>query len=71
MHHIITFVKDESNNLMFMATTLCHVVDCCPLKLQWVYESTCFGHIMFKAFQYATTDEKVTIGLKQRTYKRQ
>ncbi len=25
----------------------------------------CFGHIMFKAYQYATNDEKVTTSLKQ------
>jgi hypothetical protein len=25
----------------------------------------CFGHIMFKAYQYATNDEKVIVGLKQ------
>jgi hypothetical protein len=31
--YMITFVKDEGNNLMSMATTLCSIVDCCPLKL--------------------------------------
>ncbi len=65
MHQMITFVKDEGSNLMFMATTLCSIVDYRPLKLQRVYEGTCFGHIMSKACQYATNDEKVTIGLKQ------
>ncbi len=49
MYHMITFVKDEGNNLMSMAKTLCSIVDCHLLKLQWVYEGTCFGHIMFKA----------------------
>jgi len=34
MHHMITFVKDEGINLMSMATTLCFVVDCHPLKFQ-------------------------------------
>jgi hypothetical protein len=33
MHHMIAFVKDEGNNLMFMATTLRSIVDYCPLKL--------------------------------------
>jgi hypothetical protein len=42
MHNVIAFVKDESNNLMSMVITW-------PLKLQWIYEGTCFGHIMFKA----------------------
>jgi hypothetical protein len=47
-----------------MATTLCFVVDCHLLKLQQIYEGTCFGHIMSKACQYATNDEKVTTCLK-------
>jgi hypothetical protein len=33
MHQMIIFVKDEGINLMSMATTLCFVVDYCPLKL--------------------------------------
>jgi hypothetical protein len=49
MHHMIAFVKDEGNNFMYMATTLCSIVDYHLLKLQQVYEGTCFGHIMFKA----------------------
>jgi hypothetical protein len=49
MHHMIKFVKDENINLMSMATTLCFIVECCLLKLQWVYEGMCFGHIMSKA----------------------
>jgi hypothetical protein len=61
---MITFVKDEGNNLTSMAITLCSIVDCRPLKLQRVYERACFSHIMSKACQYATNDEKVTIGLK-------
>jgi hypothetical protein len=49
MHHMITFVKDENNNLILMATTLCSIVNCRLLKLQHVYEGMCFGHIMSKA----------------------
>ncbi len=33
MHCMIAFVKDESNNLMFMAIALRSIVDCHPLKL--------------------------------------
>lgn len=33
MHHMISFVKDESSNLTFMMTTLGSTVDCHPLKL--------------------------------------
>ncbi len=65
MHCMITFMKDEGINLMSMVITLRSIVDCHLLKLQWVYKGTCFGHIMFKACQYATNDEKVTTGLKQ------
>ncbi len=46
MHCMIAFVKDVSNTLMSMATTLHSIVDCHLLKLQRVYEGTCFGHIM-------------------------
>jgi hypothetical protein len=33
MHHMITFVKDESINLTSMTTTLGSIVDCHSLKL--------------------------------------
>jgi len=56
--------ENEGNNLTSMAITLCSIVHSCPLKLYRVYEGACFSHIMSKACQYATTDEKVTIGLK-------
>ncbi len=32
MHHMITFLKNESNNLTFMMTTLGSITDCHPLK---------------------------------------
>jgi len=64
MHCMIAFVKDEGNNLMFMATTLCSIVACRPLKLQWVYEGMCLGHIISKAYQYAINGEKVIASLK-------
>jgi hypothetical protein len=34
------------------------------LELQWVYKGSCFGHVMSKACQYGTNDDKVVIGLK-------
>jgi hypothetical protein len=61
---MITFVKDEGNNFMSMATTLRSIVDCRLLKLQQVYEGMCFGHIMFKTCKYVTNDEMVSAGLK-------
>jgi hypothetical protein len=48
IHHMITFVKDEDNNLGFIATKLRSIIDYEPLKLLRVYESTFFGHAMFK-----------------------
>ncbi len=45
MHHVIVFVKDESNNLMVMATTLHSTISYHPLKFQWFYEGMCFDHI--------------------------
>ncbi len=65
MHCMVVFMKDEGTNLICMATTLCFIVDCHPLKLQQVYEGTCFGHVMSETFlQYATNDAKVAIRLK-------
>jgi len=64
MHRVITLVKDESNNLMFMAIALHSIIGYHLFKIEWIYESTCFGHIMSKAYQYATNDEKVIASLK-------
>jgi hypothetical protein len=64
IHHVLTFVKDEGNNLGSMAMTLKFIiVNCEPLKMLWVYEGTCFRYVMSKACQYATNDDKVLVGL--------
>ncbi len=55
-HHVIAFVKDEGNNLTLMTMTL-HFINQL-LKLQKVYEGTCFNHIMSNACQYATNDSR-------------
>jgi hypothetical protein len=47
-----------------MATTLQSSVDCEPLKLLKVYKGTCFGHVMSKACQHVTNDDKISVGLK-------
>ncbi len=47
-----------------MAVALESIVDYEPLKLFQVYEGTCFEHVMFKACQYATNDDKNFIGLR-------
>jgi hypothetical protein len=62
MHHVITFMKDESNILSTMAIALRSIIICQPLKLNQVYEGTCFGHVMSKVCQY---DNKVSKGLMQ------
>jgi len=41
MHYVITFVKYKINNLMFMATTLCYIIDC-PFEI-----STCLQRDVF------------------------
>jgi hypothetical protein len=40
-----------------MATVLHSIIDCESLNIHKVYEGTCFGHVMSKAYQYATNDE--------------
>jgi hypothetical protein len=43
MHHVITFVKDEGNNLSTMAIALCFIMICKLLKFNHVYEGTYLG----------------------------
>jgi hypothetical protein len=50
LHQILAFVNDEGTNLTTMATTLHYMIDCECLKILRVYDSTCFGHVMFKAY---------------------
>jgi len=47
-----------------MAPILHSIINYEPLKIIKVYKSTCFGHVMSKAFQYAKTDEFFFIGLR-------
>ncbi len=69
IHHVIAFVKDESNNLGSMVTTLWIIIDFELLKLLWVYEGTCFGHVMFK-LQYVANDDKVFVSFILVTWKK-
>jgi hypothetical protein len=56
---MIIFVKDEGSNLGSMAIKLWSIIDCeLILNLLWIYEGTCFGHVMFKTCQNATNDDK-------------
>jgi hypothetical protein len=60
---VITFVKNEGNNLGTMATTLQSIIDYKLFNLFWVYKGTYFGHAMFKSCQYVLNDDKVSMGL--------
>jgi hypothetical protein len=41
-----------------MVVALHSIIDCEPLKIIKVYEGTCFGHLMSKAYQYIANDDK-------------
>jgi hypothetical protein len=41
--HCDCIVKNESSNLIAMASTLHTIINCEPLKIIKVYEGTCFG----------------------------
>jgi hypothetical protein len=47
-----------------MVATLHSIIDYEPLKICRVYEGTCFGHVISKAYWYATNDDKIFVGLK-------
>lgn len=42
MRCVFAFVKDKNSNLTSMATTLHSILNCHPLKLQQVYEGSCY-----------------------------
>jgi hypothetical protein len=64
MHCVIAFVKYEGKNSTYMVIKLHSIVDYHMLKLQNIYESIFFSHIVSKARYYVTIDENETIGLK-------
>ncbi len=55
---MIAFFKDEGNNLATMGTTLRSIIDYELLKFLQVYESICFGRVVFKICQYVMKDIK-------------
>ncbi len=65
IHQVLTFVKDEGDNLASMATTLGSIVDCELLNLIQVYEGICFGHVLSKTCQCSMNDDKVSMGIRQ------
>lgn len=56
-------MKDEGANLATLVTALSYVVTCRPHRIIMPYNSTCFGHAMSEAHQYATMNEKVCGGM--------
>jgi hypothetical protein len=57
-------LKDEGTNLSTMGVVMHSIIDYEPLKILRVCEGMCFGHVMSKACQYATNDDKIYVGLK-------
>jgi hypothetical protein len=62
---IISYIKDESTILNTLAIALTSIVSYAPLQLASPFSETCFGHMMFRACQYATNDNKVGVGMKE------
>jgi hypothetical protein len=67
---MITFVKDEGSKMVSMVIVLWSIINCKLLNLQLFNESSCFGHVIFKAYKYATNNDKVCSGLKHKNMKR-
>jgi hypothetical protein len=70
LHQVIAFVKDESINLSTMVAVMHSIIDYEPLKIFRIYEGTCFGHVVSKASQYVTNDDKIFVGLKNVSVKK-
>ncbi len=55
------YVKDEGSNIPTMTSTLAFVVSCEVLGLSTPFVGSCWGHVMFKCYQYAIDDSKVCV----------
>jgi hypothetical protein len=63
VHWVITFVKTKAIIWQLWQQLYILSSNCEPLKILRVYEGTCSRHVMFKACQYGTNDNKVFVGL--------
>lgn len=63
--NVITFVKDENFNLNAFTTILFSIVKYALLQVVKPCASFLFGHVMSKAWQYATIDIKFCVGMKE------
>jgi hypothetical protein len=61
--HVLAYVKDEGNNLATMTSTITFVVSCEVLGLSTPFVGSCWGHVMFKCYQYVIDDSKVCANL--------
>jgi hypothetical protein len=66
---IIICVNDENTKLNTFAFTFASVVFCTPLQLVAPFSGTYFGHVMFKACQYATNETNIGVGMKKVCYR--
>jgi len=57
---VLCYVKDEGTNLANMITTLKYVILYETLSLFVPFDGACFGHVMSKATQYTTNDDKIS-----------
>jgi hypothetical protein len=62
---VIAYVKDEGSNMKTLEITLSANISCDVLRLHDSYASVYFGHVMSKAAQYATTEDKVCMKMKE------
>jgi hypothetical protein len=62
---IIAYVKDEGSNLRTLERALTDSISCAAIGLKKPYSGVCFGHVISKAYQYATTEDKVCIKMKE------
>ncbi len=56
-------MKYEGTNLFIMTNVFKQIVNFEKLVILAPFEGVCFGHALFKACQYATFNEKVSLGL--------
>ncbi len=61
--HVFAYVKNEGSNFATMTSTLTFVVFCCVLGTSTPFVGSCWGHVMFKCYQYAIDDSKVCVNL--------
>jgi hypothetical protein len=62
---LITYVKDEGDNLSTLTWAISSVVSCAVLGLTTPWQGSCFGHAFNKACQYAYNDANVCFSFRK------